>query len=198
MAQSSEKSRLDRLIGDFDLVPFRDLPVPYKMSIAWYMAIDGEAWVDVINGFPFPDHDASQPEFHDYWKQALTEMMPHFDEAYGDVYFGVTTLATDDVLASIAKDEVNVMEGIDLDEVHKRYASGGNHSAYPDHGPNDRWPVVLSSHEDETLQDGWHRFGAYAGAGHLDVPAFFYPDDRHFEMKGMPVPGKNSGPEFSL
>lgn len=198
MPQTSEPSRMDTLIGDFDLLPFRELPLPYKMAIAWYMAIDGDAWSDVIDGIPFTDHDAGQSEFHTYWKQALVDRMPQFDEAYGDVHFGVTTIATEDVLASIARDDVNVAEGIDLDEVRNRYASGGKHSAYPDHGPNDRWPVVLSSHDDETLQDGWHRFGAYAGAGHLDVPAFFYPDDRHFAMKDMPVPGKDSNQGFSL
>jgi hypothetical protein len=43
--------------------------------------------------------------------------------------------------------------------------------------------VILSSSDDETLQDGWHRLHSYVRAGHADIPAVFYPEQRHLNIK---------------
>ena len=43
----------------------------------------------------------------------------------------------------------------------------------PDHGPDQRWPVLLSDNDEETLVDGWHRLHSYLRAGHADIPCVF-------------------------
>jgi hypothetical protein len=53
----------------------------------------------------------------------------------------------------------------------------------------DRWPVIMSPFEDETFQDGWHRFHIYVANGHPDIPVIFYPENWHHEMKAEMAAG---------
>jgi hypothetical protein len=51
------------------------------------------------------------------------------------------------------------------------YAKNGDVPVYPE---AERWPVILSSSDEETLDDGWHRMHAYIASEHLTVPAVFF------------------------
>lgn len=180
--------RIDALHGGaYEIVAFRDLPMPYKMAMAWYMAVDGEAWGEFLDyrklHRAMPDQAVDQAGWHAFWKDVLVEAMPLFDAHHGDEQFGVALVPTEAVLASIVDDEVLEDEDLTLEDLRERYGSGANHEGYPEHGPVDRWPVILSSTDDETLQDGWHRFGSYVKSGHEDIPAIFYPQARHLEAK---------------
>jgi hypothetical protein len=187
MTDMEQGTRIDRLFGDdYELVAFRDLPEPHRMAMAWYMAINGEAWVDVL---PYNSHsDEEGPAWVLHWKKTLADLMPVFDERYGDTVFGIATVGTEEMLHSIVDDFHAKDQGLDLEGVRETHMKGSRHSDYPDHGPEDRWPVVLSSDDDETLQDGWHRFGSYVRGRHADIPTIFYPERRHFLAKGMEPP----------
>lgn len=202
--------RHDTLVGDsYEIMPFRDLPKPYQMAIAWYMAVDGEAWLDVDfigNEEPPPRPSESTPhdewtklpedkwralenEWHDNWRARLKELleaaMPEFVRVYGDVPFGVATVTTEAMKVSVMADDEIGQDFECWETYHRRYAEA---SGLPEHGRTDRWPCIMSCFEDETLQDGWHRFHSYCMAGDADIPVVFYPAQRHLDAK-MAVPG---------
>jgi len=196
----------DELIGDdYQILPFRDLPKPYQMAIAWYMAANGEAWTDVDylgDAEPPPRPYETMPhaeweklsrdeqsrlanEWHRSWdatvKERIEAALPEFCEHYGDVPFGVASIPTEAAKASVmqGEDVVSDWDG-DWDRYHAWYIG---HSDMPDHGRTDRWPCVMSSYETETFQDGWHRFHSYCRAGDADIPVVFYPAQRHLDAK---------------
>jgi hypothetical protein len=182
-------SRNDELMGgDFEILPFRDLPEEHRLAVAWYMGVDGEAWADILDGEAdgvdgCPDIGEDREGWAAFWKARLLAAMAAIDEAYGDVPFGVTTLDTERMLDFIERDpECRVGEdgGPSYRENLRANTKGDSH---PTTG---RWPVILSSTDDETLQDGWHRFGAYVRAGCRDVPAVFYPEERHLVATPSP------------
>lgn len=181
---SEDLPRLDALIGDsWDIIPFSDLDLPHQMAIAWYMAVDGEIWGDGVleDLYESPDVPSQGDDpagWHAFWKTAIRERMPLFVEQVGDQMFGVVQLATADVVRSVGGDEefVGMADAEVLEAV-----SGHFHDAYPPHSTTDRWPVILSSDDSQTLQDGWHRFGNYVASGEGMIPAVFYPADRHIE-----------------
>jgi len=175
--------RHDKLVGDdYEIVPFHDLPKPYQMAVAWYMAVNGGAWEDVE--FEVPDFDG--PDRAESLKKGLEDALPLFAERYGDVLFGVASVPTEAVKASVMQDEELAADwNGEWDRYHAWYAS---HANMPDHPRDDRWPCVLSSWESETFQDGWHRFHSYCLAGDADIPVVFYPAQRHLDAK-MAAPG---------
>jgi hypothetical protein len=61
---------------------------------------------------------------------------------------------------------------------HEWYCHPAN-GGVPNHPRDDRWPVILSSANAETLQDGWHRFHCYVQQRACDVPAVFFLQARH-------------------
>jgi hypothetical protein len=170
----------------FDFVEFRDLPVPYQMAMAWYMAVDGEAWDDIIDydAVEIPDDAQQGDHSHDAaYKATLRKLLPEFVAQYGDVEFGVATWSTEDLIASIAGDDGFREEEPDIEGTRSNFAEpikGYFTTRYPE---TDRWPVIMSNEDDETLQDGWHRFHIYVSNGHKDIPVIFYPEEWHREFK---------------
>lgn len=175
--------------NDFEILKFRDLPAPYQMAMAWYMAIDGEAWCDVLDGVdvvPY-ENSFSNPVYHETWKKNLEQKMPEFVNLYGDVEFGIGQWPTADLVRSIAQDEPFISEQSE-DETIAEYAKdhplgssmhGYYKSEYPEEG---RYPVILSSFDDETLEDGWKRFSLYTRSGYESTPVIFYPEDWHYDL----------------
>lgn len=127
-------------------MPYRKLSVPAQLAIARYMAVDGEAWTLPMN----------------WTKRNFRKLLRHFRSEYGHVKFGYVILQMTELLKAIEKD------GIDIGE----YVKGGY---TPLHPKANRWPVILSGFNDETLQDGWHRLRDYLGQGAITVPAVYYP-----------------------
>lgn len=170
----------------FEFSKYRDLPDHYQMAMAWYMAIDGEAWCDII------DYDKLIPRklntidlqtLHSRYKEELRRLLPKFIEVYGEVEFGIAKWSTDSLLTSIAKDDAFVEDGRTPDETKILFREPIKGYYTTNHPESNRWPVILSNHNDETLQDGWHRFHIYVSAGHEDIPVIFYPTDWHRELK---------------
>jgi len=192
-----ECNRLDDLLGDrYSLVKFKDLSDPYKRAMAFYMGVDGEAWSEAFDGLDqedMPRFDAGKDgaDWHAFWNRMLIEYMPKFVELYGDVYFGVLEIDTgrliDHLAASLA------MQGDTRSAEEITAGARSTHDLpYHNHAQTDRWPVILSNYEDETMQDGFHRLGNYLRHGATEIPAIFYPQERHFEAKGIASPASDA------
>lgn len=170
--------RTDRLIGEsYEIMRFADLPVPHQMALVWWMAFDGEGWE------PFFDaslrnarHDRNRV------RAVLMEALPKYVAEYGDEKFGVVLLPSEKVKDALMEDE-----WARSNPEFSNWAEYEARSSVPMvvHSDEDRWPVILSSTDEETLQDGWHRLDFYLRSGHADIPAVFYPGEHHL-MKATP------------
>lgn len=171
----------------FEFVKFRDLPTPYQMAMAWYMAVNGEAWDDVIDHdkvqMPEDVENSDDPRWHIGYKAAIEALLPKFVKKYGNVEFGVATWSTDSMIASIAGDDAFKEDGVDIEGTRATFQSPVQNYFRTTYPENDRWPVIMSSFEDETLQDGWHRFHIYVANGHSDIPVIFFPEEWHRQIK---------------
>jgi hypothetical protein len=171
----------------FDFVPYRELPVAYQMAMAWYMAVNGEAWDDVVDHdaikFPKGVKTSDHPLWHQTYKRVVAEHLPQFIEQYGDVEFGVATWPVDDVIRSISGDETFKEDGVDFEGTKSWFEQPMENYHATSYPIEDRWPVIMSPFEEETFQDGWHRFHIYVASGHPDIPVIFFPEEWHREMK---------------
>ncbi len=164
-------TRMDRLIGQqFRIRPFRELPIPYQLAMTYYMAIDGEAWNLTC------DYTEARLD-----KEVLRRELINVRKRYGDTLFGTALISTKRLVQAVFQDEYLGQAYPDW----KAYQAGFTRNcSIPRHPRTQRWPVILSSFEDETLQDGWHRFNSYVRDGHKRIPAIFYPKRRHLRLKG--------------
>ncbi len=168
LLEAEHPSKLALFDQGFEIVRYRDLSRPYQLAIAWYMAIDGEAWNDLI---PFEEHTI--PEYStdvDAWRnlmlRLLDEAMPKFLESYGDVEFGVGLWSTENLLRSIVDD--SDVDGTTFKEFRDSYKKPIRGLASSYYEEEKRWPSILSGFSDETFQDGWNRFHTYVSNGHCD------------------------------
>lgn len=143
------------------VMPFRKLPPAAQLAIAHYMAINGDAW-------DLPWEPARMP----VRTEEIRRMMPFFLEEYGDEPFGLVNIPTQALVEAVSQDDFFAGEWASFEEYHAWYVS---HGGVPHHPKTNRWPVILSSFEDETLQDGWHRFHSYYEQGARTIPAVYYP-----------------------
>ncbi len=151
--------RNKRLIAQYGgkVMPYRDLPVPAQLAIGWYMTVDGEAW-------------KVPPDFSE---RPLKAVLPWLVRRYGSTRIGYVEIPTKALMDVISEDEEFGERGIrDFDDYHEWFISQGG---MPDHPRKGRWPVILSSFEEETLQDGWHRLHDYYSKGAKKIPAVYFP-----------------------
>ncbi|TLX16072.1 hypothetical protein [Rhizobium sp. MHM7A] len=171
----------------FEFVKYRDLPTPYQMAMAWYMAVNGEAWDDIIDhdeiGMPDDVENSDDPRWHACYKAALENLLPKFVKKYGKVEFGVATWDTESLIASIAGDDTFKEDGVDIDGTRSWFKTPMQNYFTTSYPEKDRWPVIMSGFEDETFQDGWHRFHIYVANGHSDIPVIFFPEEWHRDLK---------------
>lgn len=159
-------TRMDLLVANNSTAQhFEDLPVPYQLAIVFFMAVDGDAWDRV--DLPLLTEENQHA--------VLTEMLPMYREMYGNTVFGVATLSTAALQASVMADPEIADSFASWDEYHRAYLSGGA----PEHPETDRWPVILSDEDSETLRDGWHRFHSYVRDGAVEIPVVFFPRMQH-------------------
>lgn len=154
---SPRNKRLIRCFGG-EVMPFRDLPVPAQLAIAHYMAVDGEAW-----------------KLPPVFEREFRSMLPWFRKKYGAKKFGYVEIPMEILTDAIMDDEYMAIDRPDLrtfDEYHRWYVQKGG---IPDHPETGRWPVILSSMDEQTLQDGWHRLHDYYRKGAEVIPAVYYP-----------------------
>ena len=144
-------------------MPFRDLPVPARLAMAHYMALDGEAWV-------------LPPEYIHASVQRLSRefrsMLPWFTKEYGSQLFGLVEIPMNILTETIMQDDELRNSGfLNFDDFHEWFSETG----IPNHPKTSRWPVILSDYPEETLQDGWHRLNDYYRQGARTVPAVYFP-----------------------
>lgn len=158
-------SRLDALIGSsYSIQKFANLALHVQRAILEYMA-DRELWDYFFEGA------------NEVTDAVIAATLPRYIEKYGDDEFGVAQISTQDMKAAIMGDPEIAHDHRDWDSYHTWFCSTG----VPDHPEADRWPVLLSAGEEETLEDGNHRFHSYVRAGAVTIPAVFFPEKRHFK-----------------
>ncbi len=147
------------------VLPFHQLPHEAKMAMILYMAIDGEAWKQSAR-IKTLDRDEDVAE-------CLRFSIHYYTKNYGGVKFGYCPkVPVSELLDSILHDADIRAGGVKtLDQLVSNIKfSPLSHDA-PAKKP---WPVILSSYDDETLQDGWNRFYNYVQRGRKHCPALYY------------------------
>jgi len=86
--------------------------------------------------------------------------------------FGYSEIPAAILAKEIAEDPDIAEEFGDFESYHQWYLKLGG---IPDYPPKNRWPVILSPFEDETLQDGWHRLHDYYRKGARKIPVVWFP-----------------------
>lgn len=154
-------SRLNMLVKNLcELQSFSQMSTPYQLAIIWWMAVDGEAW-DLVDLSIFTSVDDV--------KSNLVNLLPEYIKHYGHTKFSVGALNTKDIINSVMQDEDIADSFSCWNDYHKWYSSG----EMPEHSKEDRWPVLLSSDDYETILDGWHRFHCYVKNGDTSIPVIF-------------------------
>ena len=165
-------TRMDRLIGhQFRIRPFKELTIPYQLAMTYYMAIDGEAW-DLTCDCLTARLDA----------EILKRELISVRKRYGETLFGTALIPTKRLIEAVLQDEY-IAQNYPNQEAY--LADLLNNWEVPEHPRTQRRPVILSSSDEETLQDGWHRFNCYVRDKHRTIPAIFYPKPRHLRAVGI-------------
>ena len=192
---ASEHNRrvMSELIRDHRgaVMPFSQLPNAAQLSMAYYMAVDGEAWelpeavedayfncsqqwqarsieAHRKGGSAIGEHDA----IYRPAKEAFIAALPFFNKKYGERKFGLVTVSTAALVAAYLQlhREDDEFPG-DFDAYHTWFM---DHCGTQDHGDS-VWPVILDSTGDALLQDGWHRFNFYVERQLEQIPCLYYP-----------------------
>lgn len=162
--------RMDSLIGNrYQVQSFEQLPLTHQLAIVWHMAVDGDAW----DGVELPVLT------EDGMKAYLADKMPDYITLYGNTLLGVVDLSVSDLRQAVMQD-VEIRESFSSWEAY--------HDSYiqcdtPRHPVSNRWPVILSDDDGETLYDGWHRFHSYQRDGAQVIPAVFFPHPHHLDIQ---------------
>ena len=157
------------------IIPFKNLPKEYQYALIHYMAVDGEAW---------EASDQLAASYKVYWKKGDRSIikralrnkksMEFYVTKYGDWKFGVADIPTEKIVSRIMQ-EREIKKDFDSFPEYQKWAKG---SAYwPRHPRKNRWPCILSSFNDEALEDGWSRFHVYSSRGDSNIPCVFYPNN---------------------
>jgi len=163
--------RSRKLIESFGgrVMAFRNLPIPAQLAMAWYMAVDGEAW-------ELPPEQVSDETSLLEITRDFSEMLPWFIKKYGSKRFGYVEIPMEVLTKQVMRDQwmkEDMPNLKDFEQYHRWYVRQGG---MPDHPLTDLWPVILSTnYEEETLEDGWHRLHDYYRKGVEIVPAVYFP-----------------------
>jgi hypothetical protein len=162
--------RLQREYGG-QVIPYRDLPRPAQLAMAYFMAIDGQVWrtpdwFDAKWNKVYPDEIACRKVFE--------RALPHFIRRHGLRKFGYVVIpmnVLEDAVMACSHDE-DFPDN--FAEYHRRYTQIGNGMNYrPSYNRRNPWPVILDSTGNELFKDGWHRFHRYVDLGLLTVPCLY-------------------------
>ena len=172
---------------------FDELSREAQLAIAHYMGIDGEAWdLELIvpgfyDGFPEVEGDEPEGRMASYQRRLdamSTRLADHLEAivaAKADSEYGYLTAPMQAVIdrwGEIDSDAVQDYNG-DFDAYHEWYQGRGEGSDTRVHNrvPQPTWPAILSSFDDELLQDGWNRFHSYVENGAEQMALLWYPED---------------------
>ncbi len=169
------------------LVLFRNLPLEAQLALTQYMAIDGEALAlapgldkPIKKYFEIFYTGSLTAEATKKWSTTLASFIPFYVTNYGDFEVGyIDALPIAALINYCTQDQlIRDVYGGGLSGWQQYHAwFVGRLSNGPRHAANDTrpWPVILSSFDNETIQDGWNRFHQYVMQGRQACPAIWYP-----------------------
>jgi hypothetical protein len=148
-------------------MPFRDLPSTAQDALIYYMSVEGAAWA-VAEGWPDWKWGEDKPRTRKLREAALGDVYrfrARFVWHYGAWRFGYTTVS--------AKALWQRMEEFGYcPQGAGEAAAKALVGARPDYlVPT--WPVILSTHHGDVLDDGWKRLAGYARS-ELPVPVVWF------------------------
>ena len=175
------------------VLPFKKLPRTHQLAIAYYMAIDGEAWE--LLGVLGERHSEYRPSDRSYGKNVqklqddfekyrkalkklLGQSLHHYIKKYGDKKFGMVDIPTKDLIQEIMKRNRDIKEDWETFEEYKKWYLSSFGKGYVgkhiSRNRSYRWPSIISGFDDEVLEDGWTRFHCYVARGDKTIPCIFY------------------------
>ena len=142
------------------VMAFKDLPMGFKLSMVWYMAVDGEAWT-----YPGWAPAAS----HATMKSWLADNMDFYDKKYGKLKFVMAHVPRKEYEeALVACHKIFAKQnGEEPPKDASQFVGGVNHKTAT-------WPVIFSNYTEELIQDGWHRQGGYLHKKIAAIPCIGY------------------------
>jgi len=158
---------------------FKDLPKTHQYALIQYMVVNGAAWDvsdDLANSFeechkirgkfPYEKEKA-------ILKKGICKSLSFYIEKYGNWKFGMVDIPTKVMIKAVMQEKDVKKDFESWSDYHQWYKDSG----YVKHPRKNRWPSILSSFDDEVMEDGWHRFHCYAGRGDKTIPCIYYPDN---------------------
>lgn len=137
---------------------FKDLPIEAKKSLIFYMAVDGDAWLDIIG--------KKNLNSNEDWDVAIKKVTA----THGNTMYILYNMPTDIFKSLIMQSNSDFADSFDtFQEYHMWYLKGGG---IPNYTQENRWPA-LADDDDEGLIDGWHRTHAYIKSNHSTVPLIY-------------------------
>lgn len=143
-----------------EILPFKRLTMPYKLSVATYLGLEGDKWLNLTGAW-------SDKAFG-----KLISIIDQYDEKYGEEKFGVTNIPVNFckhyIMTVIDIDGVTLTDTYgSFEEYHKWYIG---HCGEEKHTKKNPWPCFLSEFDDEFFEDGWHRFHRYVDLKMPSIP----------------------------
>lgn len=158
------------------VLAFRDLPEAAQLALVQYMAINGEAWE--LAPELEPDYKPRWRKDREPWASYLRRTLPFYAERYGDYRIGyIPCIHVEELKAAVMASHQLPQEFTTWKEYHAWYTSSITMPTYRVIRKS-MWPVILSSYNDEALQDGWRRFHQYIRRGVKSIPGLFYVDNK--------------------
>ena len=165
-------------------VAYKDLPRTHQMAMAWYMAIDGEAWepygIDMNKQPTTMSSNKNKDKWEVYLKKQTIRHLSSYIKEYGRCKFGAVEIPTEVMASEIMKAiETSIGKFKSIREYQEWYRKN---CSIPSYSSKNRWPCILSD-DDEVLQDGWHRLHSYIQAGHKTIPCVYYLKKEKYMQK---------------
>ncbi len=152
------------------VVRYDQLDLVSRYAMAWYMAVDGEAW-DLPTALRLCTRRTHEQER--VYKRKFLRQDAWFMRHYGHEKFGTVTLPMDELCREIFERTPDIRSDFRTFKEYCKWYECMNLTK-SDRRHRTVWPVILSSTDDDVLQDGWHRFHVYRIQGREHVPALFY------------------------
>jgi hypothetical protein len=153
------------------IMPYSKLPIPARYAMAYYMAVDGEAWeLPTKTATLLSTLRARSPQFLTAFKRQLLFLTAK----YSKCRFGLVQLPRQvaiDLCWECRESRDDAASPKTFQQYHKWYLP----FVTDKHPANDPWPSILDSSGYSFLEDGWHRFHRYIDLGMEQLPFLYYP-----------------------
>ncbi len=164
MSTSFEDAIFAVMKNNGETKPFSQHSKPTQKAIIQWMAIDGEAWFELI-----------PKELHELYKNGWNDAEWNFvidaiNKTQGSKSYTFAEVPTQLLTDCIANEHEEISEDYDSwKEYHEYYLNGGD---IPNHSSENRWPCIFRGGE-ELIVDGWHRLHCYVRDNHQTIPLVY-------------------------